>query len=212
MPTGKRGEAVDPARAEEEADRRARTALRRYCVANWCSRLVTLTYNDQHLPEDRAGVWPHVEDFRRRLRKLTGKDVPLAAVIERGEKSDRLHVHLALGEFVPERVLASAWRHRGWVDVRMIRTKGESKRERCRRAAGYLAAYLKKDWDAEERGFNRRRYSTTKGYRPVSRSTRALDYRVAVAWALAQVPGEIAYEWSSDREDLPPMWVAYLDP
>lgn len=202
-------------RAAAEAERRARATLRRWCVRNEADRLATLTYAPEHLPEDRDGVWRDVERFRRRLRDQMGEAAPpVAAVIERGA-GGRLHVHLALGGYVAKSVLAEAWGY-GFVDVRKLKIAGRGRRERCRRAAAYLAKYVSKSSGSEadaERGFNRRRYSVTKGYSVVARSRVVESVGVALELAQALIGGSVCWSWcSSESEDWPgpPLIVAHF--
>ena len=41
--------------------------LRRWCMANGATRLVTLTYRDADLPGDVAGVKRDIRTFRKRM-------------------------------------------------------------------------------------------------------------------------------------------------
>lgn len=73
------GRAADPERSEQEAARRARGKLRRYCAANRLNRFATLTYAG-------AGCFDHgqlrtdVADFFRGLRRELGaKPFPYAS-------------------------------------------------------------------------------------------------------------------------------------
>lgn len=62
-----RGKGSDPVRAAEEAGRRARARLRRYCAANGLNRLGTLTYAGEGC-HDTAQVRSDVARFFRYLR------------------------------------------------------------------------------------------------------------------------------------------------
>jgi len=56
---------------------------------------VTLTYDDQHLPEDQNLNYKHLQDFWKRLRKKVG---PLRyySVGEYGDKTNRPHYHACI--------------------------------------------------------------------------------------------------------------------
>lgn len=56
---------------------------------------LTLTYDDEHLPEDRSLVKKHVQDFMKRLRKQVGK-VRYFLSGEYGDKFMRPHYHLII--------------------------------------------------------------------------------------------------------------------
>lgn len=172
--------------------------MRRFCVRNKCDRLGTLTYAPEHLPDDVDGVWRDVERFRKRLRKLLGQEVPMAAVIERGSKNGRLHVHLAIGSYVAKEAMAEAW-GRGFVEVRKLKVAGHGGRERCRRAAAYISKYLAKEAGTAEsdRGFNRRRYSVSKGFTLVPRSFAVQSRGEGLALAQELETGEVVWWWSS---------------
>lgn len=57
---------------------------------------VTLTYNDEHLPDDGTLVKRDLQLFMKRLRKLKGKGVRFYACGEYGESTKRPHYHLIL--------------------------------------------------------------------------------------------------------------------
>lgn len=171
-------------------------------MANGLNRLLTLTFAPEHLPDDRAGVWECIEDFRRKLHDHLGERIPLVVTIERGKQNGRLHAHVAYGRYLDQEAVAGLW-GRGFVDLRQIRVAGEGKRAGCRRAAAYVAKYVTKDDDAD-RGLNGRRYSVTKGFVPV-RSSRAVEsFRVGVEVAKTLCGGDLEWGWSSAED---PEWV-----
>jgi len=183
------------ARAALEADRRARAEVRRYCTKNGLDRLLTLTYRPDDLPDDLGGVWKDIERFRRRLFAITGK-IPLVCVVEQGEQSGRLHVHVAVGQYLDRAMVAEAW-SRGFIDIRKIKAGGSGKRERCRRAAGYISKYVTKDGGTELREFNGHRYSTTNGFKNARRSFEVASLAEGTAQLLRIHGGEIEFMWSS---------------
>ena len=54
---------------------------------------VTLTYDDEHLPEGGTLVPKHAQDWLRRLRKTTPDKIRFFLVGEYGDKSERPHYH-----------------------------------------------------------------------------------------------------------------------
>jgi hypothetical protein len=61
------------------------------------SVFVTLTYNDWFMPKDRSVHKHELQNFLKRLRRLTGKECRYAAVGEYGETgTERPHYHLIL--------------------------------------------------------------------------------------------------------------------
>jgi hypothetical protein len=179
---GVRGASADPARSARMAARRAQSVLRRYCVSHGLKYLWTLTYRPEDLPDDRDGVWRDIERFRRRISEALGERVPIAAVIEEGSVNNRLHVHFLIGRRVPHSVIETAW-GKGWVWVEPPpKNPRAGRRERLRQAAGYLAKYVAKDF-VHGHEFNRRRYSTSKGFPP--RRTQSISPHLADAYRRA---------------------------
>lgn len=142
----------------ERAGRRARGQVRRYCVTNGCTRLVTLTRADQ--THDRRQV---VRDVQRWARELRARHPTIAYLwtLER-HQSGALHVHVALSSYVPKGELARLW-GRGFVDVRKIRAGGG--RESARVAARYVSKYVAK---APASGPGEHRYEVRQGRQPVA--------------------------------------------
>jgi len=201
LPSGIRGEGSE--HSDREADARARRNVRRYCVVNGLDRLVTLTYAPEHLPEDWDGVWADIDSLRRNLRSfLKGRSIPILATIERGEKGGRLHVHLAIGQYIPAPDLERCW-GKGFIDIRKVRVMGEGKRARCRAAAHYVSKYVTKaDSHKDGRSFNGRRYSTTKGFQYVTRSTLVGSFDDAWHFLLGEALGPVEWTWwSGDDEE-----------
>ena len=117
--TGVRGQARDPERSRLEAGRRARATLRRYCAANGLNRLGTLTYAGEGV-HDPAVVKADVAAFFTRLRALRGGDrVPYVWVAEWHKTGHGLHLHFAVGEFIPRGLIEQAWGH-GFVHIKRL--------------------------------------------------------------------------------------------
>lgn len=65
---------------------------------------ITLTYNDEHLPEDGSLVTRHFQLFMKRLRKYCGNGIRFMHCGEYGEKRGRPHYHAILfGYNFPDR-------------------------------------------------------------------------------------------------------------
>lgn len=62
---------------------------------------LTLTYDDEHLPEDRSLNKKHFQDFMKRLRKQTGEKIRYYHCGEYGEEYYRPHYHALLFGFDP---------------------------------------------------------------------------------------------------------------
>jgi hypothetical protein len=113
------GGAPDVERSRQEAARRARAKLRRYCAANRLNRFATLTYAglgcfDPHqLRADAA------EFFRGLRRELGGKPLPYAWASEWHPGGHGLHVHFAVGRYVGQRLIRDVW-GRGIVHIKLI--------------------------------------------------------------------------------------------
>jgi hypothetical protein len=72
---------------------------------------VTLTYDDDHLPDDLSVSKDEMQRYIKRLRKLVGS-VRYFAVGEYGDKSDRPHYHLILFglDYMDRPAIEKAWR------------------------------------------------------------------------------------------------------
>ena len=198
----------DPERNKHASASRSVRTLRRYCVANGLNHLWTLTYAPEHLPDDIAGVWKDIESFRRNLH-AAGYHFPVAAVIERGSESGRLHVHLLVAGRQPIEVVRRCW-GRGFVQVEPPpKLKGLSKRARLRLAAAYLTKYVGKDFDASAMG--KKRYSTTRGFQPVRRTVYGgLDLWDGLRWMTEG--STVAHYWQSpDDFPGPPVMLVWLE-
>lgn len=57
---------------------------------------LTLTYDDEHLPENGSLHKPDLQKFFKRLRFHTGKEIRYYACGEYGEKTLRAHYHVCL--------------------------------------------------------------------------------------------------------------------
>ncbi|MGH7735462.1 MAG: rolling circle replication-associated protein [Gemmatimonadales bacterium] len=93
--------------SREDAARRARGKVRRYCAANRLNRLGTLTYGGEG-NHDPAELRADVGGFFRRLRGSLGERFPYLWVPEWHKSGHGLHVHFAVGRYVGVRVIDAA--------------------------------------------------------------------------------------------------------
>lgn len=94
---------------------------------------ITLTYDDEHLPQNNSISKAEVQKFIKRLRKNTGCKFRYYAVGEYGDKNNRPHYHALLFGFSPSdkkyhsgadgykiyksETISKAWQGRGLVSV-----------------------------------------------------------------------------------------------
>jgi hypothetical protein len=208
----------DPERSAKEADRRARAEMRRYCVANRLNKLWSLTYAEE--PDDWATVWEHVEAFRKRLWAHLGRRIPMVVVIEEGSRNGRLHVHLAVHEWLDWADVVNLWGH-GYCFVQKIEAKKNerttlSASDQARIVASYLSGYLianaKKAHAQDGRSAHGKRFSTTRGFSPGCERVRVETLDQALSLVYRTMGPTPSYLWSSstlDEWDGPPVWVAF---
>lgn len=165
-PDGRGSACFDDAGAR--AARRARTQIRRYCTHNGITRLLTLTFTDEHLPPTRRAAFAEARAFVRRLR-LHGINLgAYVVVVERGGRTGRLHVHIGYGRYLPAPTVAAVW-NRGWVDLRSLLRADAARGHRSASAvaARYLAKYAAKALEEnEERATGEHRYEVGQGFQP----------------------------------------------
>jgi hypothetical protein len=157
----------DPERSASEAVRRARTRLRRYAVANRLNRLGTLTYAGEgcHDPEQ---LREDVASFFRGLKPaLGGEPFPYLWLPEWHPGGHGLHVHFAVGQYVPQTLIRDVW-ERGFVHIKLLGDLpvGYGALEEARLAASYLCKYLGKGLDDERRRAGLHRYEVAQGFQP----------------------------------------------
>jgi hypothetical protein len=207
------GGSPDVERSQEEAARRARAKLRRYCAANRLTRLATLTYagagcfDPQQL---RADVG---EFFRGLRRELGGKPLPYAWASEWHPGGHGLHVHFAVGRYVGQRLIRDVW-GRGITHIKLIGDLpvGSGALEEARRAASYLAKYVSKNI-ADERVPRLHRYEVAQGFQPVKVPLSGESDLAVIAKASERMGGKAVRVWrSSEREGwrgAPAYWCAW---
>jgi hypothetical protein len=157
----------DSKRAAAEAGRRARAKLRRYCAANGLNRLGTLTYAGAGC-HDPAQLRAEAGGFFRELREGIGEGaVPYAWVPQWHPGGHGLHLHFAVGRYVPRRLIERAWGH-GFVHIKLLSNlpAGSTARTEARQAARYLARYVGRDTGDERRPAGLHRYEVAQGFQP----------------------------------------------
>jgi hypothetical protein len=187
---------TDPAENQRRASRRSKGRVRRYAVANRCTRLWTFTYGQANHSTARAKRdWAA---FARRLKERR-PDLAWVRVLELHPGGHGVHIHAGLSEYLPKPELARLWGH-GFVDARKIRTK-RGGGEDARAAARYLAKYATK---AAETSPGEHAYEVAQGHQPVAVRVRAWEshqlYRELVGLMWGEVP---SYEWDSSGD---PEW------
>jgi hypothetical protein len=213
--TGVRGAAADPERSRVEAGRRRRGRLRRYCAANGLNRLGTLTYRGAGCHDPRQARSDVSEFFREMRSGLGGRPLPYAWVTEWHKSGHGLHVHFAVGRYVPRALIERAW-GRGFVHIKLIGDLpvGSSRWDEARAASRYLSKYVAKTF--EEPGGTIPRlhaYDVAQGFQPAAQrftsNTRAGVLDAAVE---AMGGGPVRWWFSDDAEEWrrpPSLWVAW---
>ena len=180
-----------PPRARQR--RRAKGRVRRYAIANRCTRLWTFTY--ARATVDRGKVKADWARFARELKALA-PGLAWVRVLELHPGGHGLHVHAGLSGYVPKKKLAALWGH-GFVDARKIRTK-RGGGEDARQAARYLAKYATKDAEAAP---GEHSYEVAQGHQPVVLRLRAWDRLDAWRRVVGAMGGEVpSYEWDCQGE------------
>jgi hypothetical protein len=171
-------EEPDPGRSAVEGARRARVQIRRYCAANRLNRLGTLTYAEAC--HDQEQVRADVAAFFKRLRRAIvvkelpakfkpGDPFPYLWVPEWHPGGHGLHLHFAVGRYIPRQAIEQAWGH-GFITIRQLNglSTGSGPLEEARLTARYLAKYAAKDLDDQARRFGLHRYEVAEGFQPVA--------------------------------------------
>jgi hypothetical protein len=203
----------DPTRAREEAARRAGAKVRRYCAEHRLNRLGTLTYAGAGCHDPRE-LRRDVAQFFRALRTLLGGE-PLPYVwVPEWHKSDHgLHVHFAVGRFVPRRLIERAW-GRGFVHIKLLGQlpAGSTPRDEARQAARYLSKYVRKSFDAR-RVPGLHRYEVAQGFQPVQMRLHGRTFDEVVDQAVEVMGGDPDTVWTSEEtpgwQGPPSVWASW---
>lgn len=207
------GRPIDPERAGQEAARRARGMVRRYCAANRLNRLGTLTYAGEGC-HDPSELRSHVGSFFKGLRReLGGKPLPYLWVPEWHPGGHGLHVHFAVGRFIKQSLIREEW-GRGHVHIKLLSNLpvGSGALEEARLSARYLAPYVSKS-AADRREAGRHRYEVAQGFTPKPIHVEGYSADHVIGQASRFMGRQPATVWHSSGEDgwqgPPVCWVAW---
>lgn len=212
------GPAANPDRARAEAGRRARRDVRRYCAANRLNRLGTLTYRGQGCHDPRQARRDVGVFFRALRRELGGEAFPYLWVPEWHASGHGLHLHFAVGRFVPRGAIEGAWGH-GFVHIKLLSglPSGSGRFAESRKAAGYLSKYVAKTFDDDTDGVRRprgvHRFDVAQGFKPRTSLIRGASRAEVIERASGAMGGPPDVEWSSAEvegwEGPPAVWVQW---
>ncbi len=209
----KPGPAPYPSDTRDDAARRAKGKVRRYCAANRLNRLGTLTY---------AGVGCHdpvtlradLAEFFRRLRSAVDEPFPYLWVPEWHKTDHGLHAHFAAGRFIPVGLIRDAWGH-GFVHITMLNhlPVGSGPLGEARLAARYLAKYVGKDLGDGREVAGLHRYEVAQGFQPRSVTLTGDSADEVLGWASIAMDAAPEKVWrSSDADDWagpPAVWASW---
>ena len=153
-------------RSQEEAGKRAKRQIRRYCAHNRFNRLLTLTFEGAGC-HDEYQLRLLLGEFFKKLRKEIGKDFPYCWVPKWHPQGHGLHVHVAAGRFIKKGLLEAAWQH-GFVHFKLLGDLpyGSEALHQARAAAGYLSKYVAKQMNDIRHIEGMHRYDIAQGFRP----------------------------------------------
>jgi hypothetical protein len=149
-----------------------------------------------------------VADFFRALRDEVGQAFPYLWVPEWHPGGHGLHVHFAVGRFLPRRSIERAWGH-GFVHIKLLGDlpAGSSALAEARKAARYLAKYVSKaDGDGSPAAQRRplagglHRYEVAQGFQPAARIVRGRSADDALDYASGLMGSEPSRVWYSAQE------------
>lgn len=200
-------------RSADEAARRARGQIRRYCASNRLNRLGTLTYggegcHDAHVLRRDVGGF-----FRRMRRELGGDGFPYLWVPEWHPGGHGLHVHFAVGRYIPQRLIRDTW-GRGHVHIKLLGElpTGSGDLAEARLAAGYLAKYAGKAME-DDRPPGLHRYEVAQGFAPFSVTCESETVEEVIETASIVMGSEPTRVWHSSRSEgwlgPPACWMAW---
>lgn len=213
QPDRQAGGVPDPQRSAQEAARRARGKVRRYCAANRLNRLGTLTYRGSGCHDPRK-LRADVAEFIRELRQgLGGQALPYLWVPEWHKTDHGQHVHFAVGRYVQRQLIERSW-GRGFVHIKLLGDLpvGSTSLHEARKAAGYLSKYVGKAFE-QRRIPGLHRYDVAQGFQPEAQRLWGRTVDDVIDQATEQMGAEPARLWSSDEVEgwkaPPAVWMAW---
>jgi hypothetical protein len=156
----------------------------------------------------------HVALFFKHMRSSVGRALPYAWVAEWHKSGHGLHVHFAVGEFVP-RPTIEAPGGRGFVHIKRLGKVEGGGFAKARRAAAYLSKYVGKSFD-EDRVAGLHRYEVAQGFQPSFVRVWGATAAEVVERACDLFDGQrLETVWSSRHErvwlGLPAVWVSWAN-
>jgi len=148
--------------------------------------------------------------------ELRGRSLPYVWVPEWHKSDHGLHVHFAVGEFVPRQMIERSW-GRGFVHIKRLSDMpvGSTSLHEARRAAGYLSKYVTKSFESgpRERLAGLHRYEVAQGFQPKVMRFEGRSSAEVLSKAEALMAGSPALSWSSaeveDWQGPPAVWFAW---
>ena len=198
---GIKGHALNPERSAEEAARRAKGRIRRYCATHQLNRLGTLTFRGGGCHDQRQ-LRTYVGEFFRQLRfGLGDKPFPYVWVPEWHTTDHGLHVHFAVGQYIRRSLIESAWPH-GFVHIKLLGDLpvGSGPLGESRKAAGYLSKYVAKSFLDTKRIDGLHRYDIAQGFTPIVERITGTSPFALIELASERFGAWPIYEWSSADE------------
>ncbi len=86
---------------------------------------VTLTYDNEHIPEDIDAAKKDIQNFFRRAKRLYSKsDIEMKYIwlVEHGKKSGKIHFHVFMTSGVDRTILEGIWKN-GYCNTRALKFK-----------------------------------------------------------------------------------------
>lgn len=156
--------------------------------------------------------------FFRRLRDGLGGDAfPYVWVPEWHKTGHGLHLHFAVGRFVPRSEIVQAWGH-GFVHIKLLSgtPAGSGTWGEARRAAGYLSKYVAKTFTEADSGRRPRglhRFDVAQDFTPGSVLVRGVTAADVTGQASLLMGAAPAISWNSDEvagwQGPPAIWVQW---
>ena len=192
--------------------------MRRYCAANRLNRLGTLTYRGEGCHDPRQARRDVGLFFRSLRDSLGGEAFPYVWVPEWHKTGHGLHLHFAVGRFVPYGLIKQAW-GRGFVHIKLLGDLpvGSGSFAEARLAAGYLSKYVAKSFDDDAEGLLRpkglHRFDAAQGFTPRTMRIWGATRGEVIEYASGAMGGAPDVFWSSaDVEDWqgpPAVWAQW---
>ena len=193
------GGVPDEVRSAEEAARRARGKVRRYCVASRLNRLGTLTYAGEGC-RDPLALRADLAGFFKGLRAEVGP-LPYLWVPEWHASGHGLHAHFAVGEYVRQTLIRDLW-GRGHVHIKLLGDLpvGSGTLGEARLTARYLSKYVTKNvGDSRVPGLHR--YEVAQGFQPESEQCLGRSIDDVIGQASERMGAAPSYVWRSSEQE-----------